>query len=843
MRLASGLRLGPYEIVGFLGAGGMGEVYRARDTRLGRSVALKTLPEYAAASPDRLNRFEQEARAASALNHPAILTVFDVGSEQGTPYVVSELLEGATLRGMLEAGLPLRKALDYAVQLAHGLAAAHEQGIVHRDLKPENLFVTRDGHLKILDFGLAKLRREMVSDTDTATATRPGVVMGTAPYMSPEQVRGQAVDHRSDLFSFGTILFEMLSGRRPFEAETAAETMTAILKQDPPELRTREGAPALQNIVRRCLEKAPEQRFQSARDVGFALEAVSDSSGMAGITAVAPRRRLPITLALVVATVAAASFFGGRKTADVGTPSFQRLTFRRGTTWSARFAPDGRTIYYGAAWDGGPIQIFSTRTDSPESRSLDLVGSDVLAVSSQGEMAVSQRRDPWSFPSRSYGTLARVALAGGAPREVLEGVQGADWSRDGKELAVVRVVKGRRRLEYPIGHVLYESERVMMEPRVSPRGDQVAFIESDDERGDEYRSVSIVDRAGKRRRLTQGWRWMNTLAWEPAGREVWFAASEAGPHCSLWAASLGGKRRLLVRFPAFALIQDIAPDGRVLVALAHSEVGVMGVLAGDTRERDLSWLDLSGAADLSPDGRTLLGLESGEGTRRQRTIYLRRSGDSSLPVRLGEGFPLALSPDSKWVLARAQDSAAEIVLLPTGPGERKVLTGQGTEYASAMWAAGGERVLLTGREPGRPWRSFVMDLEGHTSAVTPEGVVGSAISPDGRAVVGLDPSRAVLLFGVDGGPPRVAPGPPEPGEIAVFSVDGRWLFVTETEGLVIQIARRELATGRREAWKQVTPADPTGIRTLDCLLSADGHSYAYNFWRSISSLYLVEGLQ
>jgi len=822
----------------------MGEVYRARDTRLGRSVALKVLPAFAASSPERLRRFEHEARAASALNHPGILSVFDVGSEQGTPYLVSELLEGSTLREKLGSGLPVRKALDYAIQAAHGLAAAHEKGIVHRDLKPENLFVTRDGRVKILDFGLAKLRRETVSEQDTATATEPGQVVGTAAYMSPEQVRGHPVDQRSDLFSFGTILFEMLSGRRPFQAETAAETMTAILKQDPPELSSTDTpfAPALERIVRRCLEKAKEQRFDSARDVGFALEALSDASGLQSRVARATGRRLPLALLLTLA-VGAVSFFAGRHTADLPLPSFQRLTFRRGLTWSGRFAPDGRTIYYGAAWEGGPIQIYSTRTDSPEARELGLIGSDVLAISSLGEMAVSSKRNPLAFPSHSYGTLARVALAGGAPRELLGDVQGADWSADGRELAVVRVSGGRRRLEFPIGRVLYESDQVVMTPRVSPRGDQVAFVESDAQRGDEYRGVSIVNRVGERRALSTGWRWLNSLAWAPGGREVWFAASEAGPHCSLWSVNLSGARRLLARLPSFAVIQDVAPDGRALVNLHDARAGVLGLLAGDRRERDLSWLDLSFAADLSPDGRSFIGVESGEGTKRQRTIYLRRADPGSLPVRLGEGFALALSPDSRWVLSRPQDTARQLVLLPTGPGEPRVLGERNVEYDGAVWSAGGEKVLVNGREAGRPPRSFVMDLAGRAVAVTPEGVVASAISPDGGTLVVLDPTRRIQLYSVGAAEPRPAPGPPEPGEIAVFGTDGRSLFVTQSEGLLIRVVRRDLVNGRREAWREITPADPTGILSFSPLLSADGRAYAYNFWRSLSSLYLVEGLR
>src|SRR5580698_2713591 len=300
MTLSSGMKLGPYEVVSMIGAGGMGEVYRARDARLGREVAIKVLSESFARDPERLRRFEQEARAVAALNHPNILALYDIGSQNGSPYRVSELLEGQSLREMLQGGpVPARRAGDYAVQIASGLAAAHEKGIVHRDLKPENLFITKDGRAKILDFGLAKLTQPAASGpagsdglTVTSSPTMAGVVMGTAGYMSPEQVRGEAADHRTDIFAFGAVLYEMTSGQRAFRRDTAAETMTAILREDPPDLADgiRLVSPALDRIVRRCMEKQPEQRFQSAQDLAFALGALSgtDVSGTARAAA-APR--------------------------------------------------------------------------------------------------------------------------------------------------------------------------------------------------------------------------------------------------------------------------------------------------------------------------------------------------------------------------------------------------------------------------------------------------------------------------------------------------------------------------------------------------------------------------
>ena len=306
MALISGTKLGPYEILAPLGAGGMGEVYRARDTRLGRDVALKILPESFARDSDRLRRFEQEARAVAALNHPNILALFDIGQHNGSPFLVSELLEGESLRAGLDRGaLPQRKTIEYGVQIAHGLAAAHEKGIVHRDLKPENVFITKDGRIKILDFGLAKLAQKAGADPDevtlTSSNTAAGVVMGTASYMAPEQVRGEAADPRTDIFAFGAVLYEMLSGARAFRRDTPAETMTAVLKDDPPELSdpVRPVSSALERIVRRCLEKNPEQRFQSARDLSFALSALSGTDASGSVRATAAPRRVPLLLWLV----------------------------------------------------------------------------------------------------------------------------------------------------------------------------------------------------------------------------------------------------------------------------------------------------------------------------------------------------------------------------------------------------------------------------------------------------------------------------------------------------------------------------------------------------------------
>ena len=402
MVISQGTKFGRYEIRSQIGAGGMGEVYRAYDPKLKRDVAIKVLPANFSTDADRLRRFEQEAQAAGALNHPNILSVYDVDAFNGSPYVVSELLEGETLRKRMSGtALPQRKAIEYALQIAKGLAAAHEKGIVHRDLKPDNLFIMGDGRVKILDFGLAKLTRprfasEIDGEAETEAMrvdTDPGIVMGTVGYMSPEQVRGQRVDHRADIFSFGVILYEMLSGKRPFHGESAVETLSAILKEEPPELceTNRQIAPALERVVRHCLEKSPEARFQSASDLGFALEALS---GLSITSATSPtltplaassqskRRWWPIIAALALLAGLAGGVFTGKPIWKTTPPSFHPLTFRRGTIWSARFTPDGQTIIYGAAWEGKPTETFSTRSESTESRPLDLPDANILAISS-----------------------------------------------------------------------------------------------------------------------------------------------------------------------------------------------------------------------------------------------------------------------------------------------------------------------------------------------------------------------------------------------------------------------------------------------------------------------------
>src|SRR5262245_41992371 len=603
MTLAAGTRLGPYGIAAPLGAGGMGEVYRARDERLKRDVAIKVLPASRSQDPDRLKRFEQEAQAAGVLNHPNITAVYDFGSHDGAPYIVTELLEGETLRSRLGSGaISPRKAIDYAVQIAKGLAAAHDKGVVHRELKPENVFLTKDGRVKILDFGLAKLRLDGAESgqTDLKTVsggTQPGVVLGTMGYMSPEQVRGKAADKRSDLFSFGTILYEMLSGQRAFRGDTAADTITAILTKEPPDLSqtNKDIQPGLDRIVRHCLEKNPEERFESARDVAFDLEALSTVStptatGVHKLPAGPVRRPwglLALAAVLGAAVAAPLVYSVGKKAGFVQPPSFRQITFSRGEVGSSLFAPDGQTIVYSAGWEGKPFEIFINRPESPESRPFGLGAAEVLSISKAGEMAVSLNRRPL-HPFVRVGRLARISIAGGAPRDILDDVQFADWSPDGQSLAIVRDVGVKNRLEFPIGKVLFETTGWVGQVRVSPKGGVVAFVDHPFPNDDGGR-VCVVDLAGKKREITPIYATVQGLAWTPDGNEIWYTAAEGGFNRAVHAVTPGGKPRLVGRVPGISTIRDISKDGPALMTTESARVGIRHRGPADGKDHEPSW--------------------------------------------------------------------------------------------------------------------------------------------------------------------------------------------------------------------------------------------------------------
>jgi hypothetical protein len=841
----------------------MGEVYRAKDPRLGREVAIKVLPSSFSADADRLRRFEQEARAAGILNHPNITAVYDIGQHEDAPYVVQELLEGETLRSLLAGGrLAPRKTIDYSLQIAHGLAAAHEKGIIHRDLKPENLFVTKGGRVKILDFGLAKLTHaeeggSQQTDLPTATAgTEPGVVLGTLGYMSPEQVRGRHADARSDIFSFGAILYEMLSGKRAFHGDSAADTMSAILKEDPPDLSVTNQniSPGLERIVRHCLEKTPEQRFHSAHDLAFDLEALSGLSGQS-LAAAAPagrrRLRLPaMALAALALALLAAGGLAGRWLSSRGqgtdVPSFHRLTFRRGNVLSARFAPDGKTVVYGAAWEAAPGEIFTVRTDSTESRPVGLSRADLLAVSSKGELAVLLKKASLFRPG-GRGTLARMPLGGGTPREVLEDVSQADWAPTGEDLAVVRrSPSGKPQLEYPIGTVLYEGVGIS-HPRVSPKGDLVAFVDRD---AKGVGTISTIDRRGKRTAIAAGWTRLTGLAWSPRGDGLIFAAGHSANDAAVRAVSLSGRERILLSNAIGLQLHDVASDGRLLVERAGYRSGMLCLPRGESRERDLAWLDGSVVQDISKDGGVILFGEYGEARDPKGGVFLRKS-DGSPAIRLGDGEGKGLSSDGRWALSLKAGPPAELVLLPTGPGTARKIPVEGVEPLDAFFLPNDKGFLVAALGKSEPVALYVVGPEGgKPGSVRTEGLVldgYAAVSPDGESLVYSAKGGQLKIVPLAGGATRIVPGPPlEYGDAPIhWSADGRFLYVMRAGEVPARVDRLELATGRREVWKRLGPEDPTGIiRVSPVVVAPDGQSYAYSYNRVVASdLYVLEGVR
>jgi eukaryotic-like serine/threonine-protein kinase len=857
MPISSGTRLGSYELLAQIGAGGMGEVYQAHDTKLGRDVAIKILPEAFAHDAERLARFQREAKMLAALNHPNIATVHGLERSDGTHFLIMELVSGETLADRIkrEGPLPVDEALKIAVQIAEALEAAHEKGIIHRDLKPANVKVTPEGKVKVLDFGLAKAFAGDVADsnpsqspTRSAVATMQGVLLGTAAYMSPEQARGKAVDKRTDTWAFGCVLYELLTGKRVFRGETTQDTIAAVLEREPDWQALPQSTPAkIRDLLWRCLQKDPQRRMRDMGDTRIEIEEAASAMGAPASAAATPLRpgwrRAVLWGIPAMILVSIAIGFLLRPHSPPEPPVYHQVTFRRGTIRYARFASDGKTILYSASFEGRGFQIYWTRSDSPESTALPFPNAMVHAVSPSGQLAIGLRHGPTV-------TLAEVPLAGGTPREILDDLSDADWAPDGQNLAVARTVGDRDRIEFPVGNVLYDPGPgvSLKNVRFSPKGDLIAFVESSNTGGPD--SIHVVDRSGRHRVVSSGWETLAGLAWNPLSGEIWFSGRESAASSErlvLHAVSLTGKHRVVARVPGLPIIDDIARDGRVLMKHAEWPISMICLPPGYSKEVDLSWFDFSQGMDLSNDGKTILFDEGGIAGGAKGGIYLRGT-DGSPAVHLGDGHALGLSPDGQWALSMPNDLPDRLVLLPVRAGQSRVLKGEGLEYHSAEWFPEGKRILFSAAPHGRPPKLYVQEIDGGTPRpITPEGVEIGPVSTDGKNVMGRGPGSKVFLYPVSGGPARPVPGVEPADQLIRWDADGKTVYLTRAEDSVsVSIYRFDPASGRRELWKKLGPADPTGInsRTWDkVLLTPDGKVYAYDYMRDLSELYVVDGLK
>jgi Tol biopolymer transport system component len=859
MSLATATKLGPYEIVSLIGSGGMGEVYRARDQRLGRDVAIKILPASFAADADRLRRFEQEARAVAALNHPNILAVHDIGQDNGTRYIVCELLEGESLRAVLTRGpLSHRKAIDYGTQIAHGLAAAHSKDIAHRDLKPDNIFITREGRVKILDFGLAKT---VVTDTQATQlgtltsdpATGVGTVVGTAGYMSPEQVRGAAVDCRTDIFSFGTVLYEMLTGVRAFKRDTTAETMTAILHDDPPDYPPdgRPLPPAFDRIVHHCLEKSPEQRFQSARDLAFDLESITSMTSSGGLAAVkdkASKTRayfIASAVALVLLAGLAGWLLASAFRSSTGS-TFHQLTYRRGTAEGGRFTPDGRNVIYTATWEGSDEELYSVPADGVGGSPVGIKNARLLAISSRGEYAVAL--SPAELARFLHpGNLAHYS-GNGAPKPEIENIEAADFTPDGSALAIVRYVAAdvMCQLEYPIGKVLYR-EKLISDVRFSRDGKYIAFIahtNASDDRG----TVMIIRSTGEKVAASRLYESAQGLAWSTSGDEAWSTSPlESGV---VHALSLSGKSRQPLAMPGRLHLLDIAADGHLLVAQGIARRGIVVAVNQGKALRDLSWLDFTFLRDFSPDGKTILFEEEGSSTANY-TVFTR-GVDGSPAVPIGEGYGCQFSPDGKWVLAvKPSEPVPEVWLYPLGPGEpRRLSTPSLRLIALAGFTPDGKHVVYPASESGHLPRVFMQDLAGGApQPISPEGVAGWFVSPNGQwvSVNVHDPNSNAFH------PAMLSIADKKTVDIKGFAADETALGWTSDNqvyvgrkpepGAGVSVEKLNPQTGVRVPWRTISAAPFGGVVIDTFVVTPDGANYGFGYRVRLSDLYTVSGVR
>ncbi|HLZ42730.1 MAG TPA: protein kinase [Candidatus Sulfotelmatobacter sp.] len=773
MPLVAGTRLSQYEILSPLGAGSMGEVYRARDSRLERDVAIKVLPELVSADPERLSRFETEAKAAAALNHPNILAVFQMGTYFGTPYLVTELLEGRTLTEILRrAPVTLRKAIHYGVQIAHGLGAAHDKGIVHRDLKPDNLFISKDDRVKILDFGLAKVLQPKDGIASAApTLTLPGVAMGTIGYMSPEQVRGLATDHRTDIFAFGAILYEMVMGKRTFERPTSADTMSAILNEEPPSLTqiSPETPPALERVIRRCLEKNPERRFQSAADLAFALEALSDptitmsGAHLAAQQASTPRRRwTAYAAAAVIAILAAVSYFLLRAPAPPHVSNYSQLTHDGGP--KTLIGTDGARVYLGIGT--GSTAAFTSRALGEMSASggefkkiSALTSSDMTPVDLSPDGAEVLVIDGQGVPAR--GPIETLPILGGSPRRIGDLVgETAALSADGKWLAYTN-----------LGELFVaKSDGTEARKLTTVRGDILHVAWSPDHRLLRFDSSETAGTIGQQleweissdgsnlHRLFEGWHNPPDECcgrWSSDGK--FFIFQSQG---QLWALPASGglfqpnaKPVALTSSPLTLSSPLPSKDGKKLFMIGRTYRGELMRYDAKSGQFTPFLLGISGEyVAFSKDGRWVAYVSYPDGA-----LWRSRSdGSERLQLTYPPMYPVLprWSPDGKQIVffefALSADKPARIYEISADGGTpRLLLPNDQTQQLDPNWSPDGTKIIFAGESNNPASAIHILDLSSNKISNLPasDGLYSPRWSPDGRHVSAFSTdSKTLMLF-------------------------------------------------------------------------------------------------
>jgi len=868
MPLSAGTRVGAFELTGAIGAGGMGEVYRARDARLNRDVAIKVLPELFALDPDRLTRFEREAQVLASLNHPNVAHVYGVEHEGGVHALVMELVEGEDLSQRISTGaIPLEEALPIARQIAEALEAAHERGIIHRDLKPANVKVRADGTVKVLDFGLAKAmdsatgsnRDLMNSPTIISASTQLGVILGTAAYMAPEQARGRPVDRRADVWAFGVVLYEMLTGRRPFDGEDISSTLANVLKDDVPWDALPPDVPApVRRMLRRCLEKNPAKRLNSMGAVVLEIDDAltgSESRDTVQPSTVPVRRRsrvFVIATALTAALVlgAIAGVFGGAGwrpgPAAVTEVSYQRITFDSGFVFSARFAADGRTVVYSADWDGRARDVFLTTVDTRDAKALGFPGTDLMALGPAGEMTLLlDSVIPAGSPYLRLGDLARSSITGGRTRAELEGVLFADVAPDGT-LAVIRRTDSEVLLEFPVGQVVARRARSintmgsvgLVSARVSPDGAHVAVLSSTIMNNWNAR---IFKRGGGQVAedaigVADWW----GLAWRSAN-ELWVAGTEAGGRQTrVYALSLTGERRLVFRAAGALTLHDVSATGDMLSSFDRFDRRAE-LITSEGAQRDLGWQDGAGAVGLADNGLVLLD-QDGDGGGPSGSALAWPKG-AAQPVRIADGAPQALTPDGSAALVYRSKI---LTVVPIGTGQsHSIDVGPLKGVAWSGWHPDG-RLILDIVRPDDSRGTFVVPPRGGTAAaLLPPGFTlsgGRLISPDGRGMIAAGPDGQAMRCTL----PAVHCAPlagRRPGdEIAGWLADNRTVIVLNNRALPGSVDAVDVETGRRAIWRTVASNQPSvsGIRRL--IVSPDG-AMLLGYDRARCDLYVIRGLR